>query len=197
MYGFIGFDEHRFHRQWHDSDLYILTTAAQILSRAIENKIYERELVSKTKICWNPFSAAYRTPSSRWTPLCASSPPTARPPASATGISRRASALISAPAIAPGPVSPCSRKPCRHSAACATRRSAVSGAEAGNRWRRSTVPPCLTAKAAFWAGFWSSATSPAWLAWKTPCANDATTRASSAKARKCRKSMICCTRWRT
>ena len=28
MYGFIGFDEHRFHRQWHDSDLYILTTAA-------------------------------------------------------------------------------------------------------------------------------------------------------------------------
>lgn len=57
MYGFIGFDEHRFHRQWHDSDLYILTTAAQILSRAIENKIYERELVENKNLLESIFGS--------------------------------------------------------------------------------------------------------------------------------------------
>lgn len=57
MYGFIGFDEHRYHRQWHDSDLYILTTAAQILSRAIENKIYERELIENKNLLESIFGS--------------------------------------------------------------------------------------------------------------------------------------------
>ena len=57
MYGFIGFDEHRYHRLWHDSDLYILTTAAQILSRTIENKIYERELIENKNLLESIFSS--------------------------------------------------------------------------------------------------------------------------------------------
>ncbi len=44
LYGFIGFDECRHHRKWIDEDMYILTTAAQIITRAIENKKYEEEL---------------------------------------------------------------------------------------------------------------------------------------------------------
>ena len=39
FYGFMGFDECRHHRKWIDEDIYILTTAAQIITRAIENKI--------------------------------------------------------------------------------------------------------------------------------------------------------------
>jgi PAS domain S-box-containing protein len=44
LYGFMGFDECRHHRKWIDEDIYILTTAAQIITRAIENKQYEEEL---------------------------------------------------------------------------------------------------------------------------------------------------------
>ncbi len=44
LYGFMGFDECRHHRKWIDEDVYILTTAAQIITRAIENKRYEEEL---------------------------------------------------------------------------------------------------------------------------------------------------------
>ena len=44
LYGFMGFDECRYHRQWFAEDVYILTTAAQIITRAIENKQYEEEL---------------------------------------------------------------------------------------------------------------------------------------------------------
>ncbi|UCE35501.1 MAG: PAS domain S-box protein, partial [Deltaproteobacteria bacterium] len=44
FYGFMGFDECRHHRNWIDEDIYILTTAAQILTRAIENKRYEEAL---------------------------------------------------------------------------------------------------------------------------------------------------------
>jgi PAS domain S-box-containing protein len=44
LYGFMGFDECRHHRKWIDEDVYILSTAAQIITRAIENKRYEKEL---------------------------------------------------------------------------------------------------------------------------------------------------------
>ncbi len=44
LYGFMGFDECRHHRKWLDEDVYILSTAAQIITRAIENKAYEEEL---------------------------------------------------------------------------------------------------------------------------------------------------------
>jgi PAS domain S-box-containing protein len=44
LYGFMGFDECRHHRKWIDEDVYILTTAAQIITRAIENKQFEEEL---------------------------------------------------------------------------------------------------------------------------------------------------------
>jgi len=44
LYGFIGFDECRRNRKWKDEDIYILTTAAQIITKAIENKMYEEEL---------------------------------------------------------------------------------------------------------------------------------------------------------
>ena len=44
LYGFMGFDECRHHRKWIDEDVYILSTAAQIITRAIENKAYEAEL---------------------------------------------------------------------------------------------------------------------------------------------------------
>ncbi len=44
LYGFMGFDECRYHRKWIDEDVYILTTAAQIITRAIENKRFEEEL---------------------------------------------------------------------------------------------------------------------------------------------------------
>jgi two-component system response regulator HydG len=44
LYGFMGFDECRYHRKWIDEDVYILSTAAQIITRAIENKHYEEEL---------------------------------------------------------------------------------------------------------------------------------------------------------
>jgi len=44
LYGFMGFDECRHHRKWIDEDMYILTTAAQIITKAIENKKYEEEL---------------------------------------------------------------------------------------------------------------------------------------------------------
>jgi GAF domain-containing protein len=44
LYGFMGFDECRLHRKWIDEDIYILTTTAQIITRAIENKQYEEEL---------------------------------------------------------------------------------------------------------------------------------------------------------
>ena len=44
LYGFMGFDECRYHRKWIDEDVYILTTAAQIITRAIENKQFEEEL---------------------------------------------------------------------------------------------------------------------------------------------------------
>lgn len=40
----MGFDECRRHRQWIDEDMYILNTAAQIITRAIETKKYEEEL---------------------------------------------------------------------------------------------------------------------------------------------------------
>lgn len=46
LYGFMGFDECRYHRKWVDEDVYILNTAAQIITRAIENKRYEEELES-------------------------------------------------------------------------------------------------------------------------------------------------------
>jgi PAS domain S-box-containing protein len=44
LYGFMGFDECHHHRKWVDEDVYILNTAAQIITRAIENKRYEEEL---------------------------------------------------------------------------------------------------------------------------------------------------------
>ena len=44
LYGFMGFDECRHHRKWIDEDVYILSTAAQIITRAIETKRYEEEL---------------------------------------------------------------------------------------------------------------------------------------------------------
>ncbi len=44
LYGFVGFDEHRFNSAWRNEDLYILTTAAQIIVRTIEDKQYEAEL---------------------------------------------------------------------------------------------------------------------------------------------------------
>jgi len=44
LYGFMGFDECRHHRKWIDEDVYILTTAAQIITRVIENKRFEEEL---------------------------------------------------------------------------------------------------------------------------------------------------------
>ena len=44
LYGFMGFDECHNHRKWVDEDVYILNTAAQIITRAIENKRYEEEL---------------------------------------------------------------------------------------------------------------------------------------------------------
>jgi len=44
LYGFMGFDECHYHRKWIDEDVYILNTAAQIITRAIENKRYEEEL---------------------------------------------------------------------------------------------------------------------------------------------------------
>ena len=44
LYGFMGFDECHHHRKWIDEDVYILNTAAQIITRAIENKRYEEEL---------------------------------------------------------------------------------------------------------------------------------------------------------
>jgi PAS domain S-box-containing protein len=40
----MGVDECRHHRKWIDEDMYILTTAAQIITKAIENKKYEEEL---------------------------------------------------------------------------------------------------------------------------------------------------------
>ena len=46
LYGFMGFDECRYHRKWIDEDVYILNTAAQIITRAIENKRYEEALES-------------------------------------------------------------------------------------------------------------------------------------------------------
>jgi len=44
LYGFMGFDECRHYRKWINEDMYILTTAAQIITKAIENKKYEEEL---------------------------------------------------------------------------------------------------------------------------------------------------------
>ena len=44
LYGFMGFDECRYRRKWVDENVYILTTAAQIITRAIENKQFEEEL---------------------------------------------------------------------------------------------------------------------------------------------------------
>ena len=44
LYGFMGFDECHYHRKWIDEDVYILNTAAQIITRAIENKRYEEAL---------------------------------------------------------------------------------------------------------------------------------------------------------
>ena len=44
FYGFMGFDECRYNRQWIDEDLHILSTAAQIITKAIENKMYEEDL---------------------------------------------------------------------------------------------------------------------------------------------------------
>jgi len=44
LYGVLGFDECRYHRKWIDEDVYILTTTAKIISRAIENKQFEDEL---------------------------------------------------------------------------------------------------------------------------------------------------------
>jgi two-component system, NtrC family, response regulator HydG len=44
LYGFMGFDECRYDRKWIDEDRHILTTAAQIITKGIENKKYEREL---------------------------------------------------------------------------------------------------------------------------------------------------------
>jgi two-component system, NtrC family, response regulator HydG len=47
LYGFFGFDECRHPRKWLEEDLYILTTAGQILTRTIENKRYEDELIQQ------------------------------------------------------------------------------------------------------------------------------------------------------
>jgi two-component system response regulator HydG len=44
LYGFIGFDEHRFNRKWVEEDVYILSTAAQIITRTLENKLYKDEV---------------------------------------------------------------------------------------------------------------------------------------------------------
>jgi len=44
LYGFMGFDDCRFHRKWLNEDVYILTTAAQIITHVIENKKYDEEL---------------------------------------------------------------------------------------------------------------------------------------------------------
>ena len=44
FYGFIGYDECRYNRKWKNEDMYILNTAAQIITKAIENKRYEEEL---------------------------------------------------------------------------------------------------------------------------------------------------------
>lgn len=49
FYGFVGFDECRFHRKWVDEDVYILTTAAQIITRAIERKRYEETIEQHRK----------------------------------------------------------------------------------------------------------------------------------------------------
>ena len=50
LYGFMGFDECRHHRKWMDEDVYILTTAAQIITRAIENKQFEEGEILKSGI---------------------------------------------------------------------------------------------------------------------------------------------------
>lgn len=57
MHGFIGFDEHRYQREWHDSDLHILTTASQIISRTIENKLYEQEILEHKNLLESIFSS--------------------------------------------------------------------------------------------------------------------------------------------
>lgn len=57
LYGFMGFDECRFHRKWIDEDVYILTTAAQIITRAIENKKYEEELEEHRSLLESIFSS--------------------------------------------------------------------------------------------------------------------------------------------
>ena len=57
LYGFVGFDEHRFNRTWRDEDLYILTTAAQIIVRTIENKQFEAELEEHRNMLESIFSS--------------------------------------------------------------------------------------------------------------------------------------------
>lgn len=57
LYGFVGFDEHRHHRKWQNEDLYILTTAAQIIVRTIENKEYEEELKEHKNMLESIFSS--------------------------------------------------------------------------------------------------------------------------------------------
>ncbi len=57
LYGFVGFDEHRYHRAWQNEDLYILTTAAQIIVRTIENKKYEEKLEEHRNILASIFSS--------------------------------------------------------------------------------------------------------------------------------------------
>jgi two-component system response regulator HydG len=47
LYGFMGFDECRYHREWKDEDKYVLSTAGQIISQAIENKQVEEELANQ------------------------------------------------------------------------------------------------------------------------------------------------------
>ena len=64
----MGFDECRYHRKWIDEDVYILTTAAQIITRAIENKRYEEELEQHRSRLESIFASSVRMPLSRLTP---------------------------------------------------------------------------------------------------------------------------------
>ena len=49
FYGFMGFDECRYHRKWLDEDVDILKTTAQIISNAFESKQAEEELRESEK----------------------------------------------------------------------------------------------------------------------------------------------------
>lgn len=44
LYGFLGFEEYRHRREWNEAEVAILKAASEILVRAIENKLVEKEL---------------------------------------------------------------------------------------------------------------------------------------------------------